>query len=150
MYIQSWQRQVDKDEQSESKCWAYKAGEIEMADRKLNKSIMRRVFEVLSNTKQKRLRQWRQVNNEQSDSRCWANESIWIIEKEASLQWPERLEMLRKQSKKDSDRGKFTTNRAIWCVKHNKARFKIETKTISRYNEKCNVWGLWGRLLLNW
>ena len=62
-------------------------------------------LEVASKTKQERSRQLNQVNNKQSDSRCWAN-----------------------QSKKDWDGDMSTMSRATRGVKQNKAR-KIETET---------------------
>ena len=61
---------------------------------------------MLSNTKQERLRQSRQVNNMQSGTMCSARKN----EMETS---PQR------------------TDRAIGDVVQNKAMFKIETETIS-------------------
>ena len=61
---------------------------------------------MLSNSKQERLRQSRQVNNKQSDKKCSARK----IEMETGIQ---------------------RADRETGNVEQNKARFKIETETIS-------------------
>ena len=72
-------------------------------------------LEVLSKTKQERSRQSSQLNNEQSDSRCWAN-----------------------QSKKDWDGDMSTMSRATRGVRQNKAR-KIEMETNLPQTERLEV-----------
>ena len=96
-----------------------------------DKSRMSRVTRGVVQHKARKLRQSRQVNNEQSDSKCWANLTQERLIRRQVYNEQRDSRCWAKQSKKDWDGNKSTTSRATGSVEQNKTRFQIDTETIS-------------------